>query len=112
MDYIQAKRAIVDNASHIGQAVTRATAYAAIPPAERKKFCAANPLNDCIVQYRQIGAAIVELALVDFTGMRGGGYSCGITVFNTGDPDLSGCVSIDAIGDKLRQIKSAGKGEA
>lgn len=96
-------------ASGIGRELTRPQAIDRLSGAARKSAQNLNVLNAEIVEYREIGPYIVELALVDFTGMRGGSYSCGVTVWRGGESchDMSECVSIDKVADKLRDIRNA-----
>lgn len=101
MDHHQAIATIKAEASHIGQAITRAEAVR-LKPDCRRIIMSNNPLNGEIVGYRRIGEYIVELALSDWTGMRGGKYMCGVTVF--GHHDLSELVDLDKVADKLRSM--------
>lgn len=101
MDHHQAIAAIKAEASHIGRVITRAEAVR-LKPDCRRMIMSDNPLNGEIIGYRRIGKYIVELALSDWTGMRGGKYMCGVTVF--GHHDLSELVALDKVRDKLESL--------
>jgi len=105
MSYYQTSIANIKSlAAGIGQEITRAQAVTKLTGTARKSAECNNPLNDTIIQYRKVGQWIVELALVDFTGFRGvGKYYCGVTVF--GNHELSECIDIEQLGDKLRTIR-------
>ena len=105
MTYYQTSIANIKSlAAGIGQEITRGTAISSLTGQARKSAKCNNPLNDTIIQYRRVGQWIVELALVDFTGFRGvGKYCCGVTVF--GNRDLTECIDIEQISDKLRTIR-------
>lgn len=103
MNYHEAIAAIRNEASHIGRAMTRPEAANMLTGDARRACNSNNPLNSNVIGYRHIGRYVVEIALVDFTGMRGGGYSAGITVF--GHHDLSECVDIGAVAAKLESLK-------
>lgn len=109
MDYQQAKRAIAAAMYHIGREITRPEAVAMLSGDARKAAQHNNPLNSDIIGFRVIGPHVVEVALADFTSMRGGTYMAGVTVF--GNHDLSECVSIDKLSDKLRSLASKGAGQ-
>lgn len=108
MNYHEAITTIRTSASHIGQCINRSQAIAALTGDARKAATVNNPLNTGVAQYRLINGYVVELALSDWTGMRGGSYMCGITVWkgSTSHHSLSACVALDEIADKLRSIAS------
>ena len=107
MHYHEAIAAIGQAASHIGKAVTRPQALNRLSGDAKRSAAARNICNNEVVQYRIIGPYTVELALADFTGIRGCGYMCGITVWrgDTCEYDLSECVALDGVTAKLESLK-------
>lgn len=108
MDYHTAISTIRNAASHKGRVITRQDAWT-LAPAYKRAIANNNPLNGNIIEYRRIGRYVVELALSDWTGMRGGSFMCGITVWpmdGNGEPsDLSELVALDEVAAKLESLK-------
>lgn len=106
MDYNEAKAAIRSAALHFGREVTR-DELARQFPAHEPTIRANNIMNDEVISRRVIAGLPVEIAIVDFRGMRNGSISCGITVF--GRHDLTDCIPIDCVSAHLETIKESGQ---
>ena len=107
MNYHTSIANIRSMASGIGRELTRPQAVDRLSGTARKSAQNNNVLNSDIIEYREIGPYIAELALVDFTGMRGGTYMCGVTVWKDSEScfDLSECIDIDKVADKLHALR-------